>query len=331
MMLSRRKLALAAASLVAPVGRAARAQGSQATREGGPSPLRVASNPTVIEAGVLLRAVELWTAGRATTVDGGIANLWASTPEASATGVADLAGNSETQMLYLSARNPGSRILLTLAEGRYRVVGRRSAGISGPDSLRGKRIATQVDASAGYFLRSVLDHAALAASDVTVVNLPPPRMTEALLAGSIDAMAIWEPEPQRAMELLGGDAVEFRPPGVYRELYSLYASDDALSNPNSRKQVVSFVRSMIAACHEAATDPDRTQALIAERTQYDVALVRACWSHISFPCALPDDLLDTLVAEERWCADQAKRAPRNREQLMQLIDPSILGEANSRL
>ena len=319
---------LASAALLGSGKDDAQAQTSSVQNVGTGS-LRVASVSSVMESGMLLRAAELWEDGRAATFDGGVANLWMSTDVGGHPVVADLAGNSETQMLHVSARNPGCRILFTVAEGLYRIVGRRSLGVSDPASLRGKRIGTMAETSAAYFLYSVLEQAGLSRDQVSMIPLMPAQMTEMLVAGTIDAMAIWEPEPQRAAELLGADAVEFRPQAAYRELYNLYATEDLLSVPAKRKQVVSFVRSLRAACQEAATNPGRIQALLTERSHYSLDLIQACWPNLRFPAALPDDLLDVLVGEERWQAQAEARVPRDREQLATLIDTSILKEASA--
>src|SRR5690606_16169109 len=52
-------------------------------------------------------------------------------------GEADLATNAETQLLRESIRNPDLRIIMTVTESFYRLVGRRSAGINSLADLRG--------------------------------------------------------------------------------------------------------------------------------------------------------------------------------------------------
>ena len=62
-------------------------------------------------------------------------------------GSVDAATGSETQGLINSIAEPGFRIILTLAEARYRIIARRSAGIRRVEDLRGKKVAATVNTS----------------------------------------------------------------------------------------------------------------------------------------------------------------------------------------
>ena len=71
-------------------------------------------------------------------------------------GSVDAATGSETQGLINSIAEPGFRIILTLAEARYRIIARRSAGIRRVQDLRGKKVAATFNTSSQYFLREML-------------------------------------------------------------------------------------------------------------------------------------------------------------------------------
>src|ERR1700733_562033 len=71
-------------------------------------------------------------------------------------GSVDAATGSETQMLLNSIAEPGIRIILTLAEARYRIIARPSAGIHRIQDLRGKKVGATVNTSSQYFLREML-------------------------------------------------------------------------------------------------------------------------------------------------------------------------------
>ena len=71
--------------------------------------------------------------------------------------------------------------------------------------------------------------------------------------------------------------------------------------------------------------------LVAQATDYPIAVVRESWPHHTFTTTMSPKLLDVLVAEEEWLATHAGRPARSRNELAKLIDPSIEAEARSLL
>jgi len=296
-------------------------------------PLKVVGFVKVMEMGPMVTAAERMP-GQVTIGNGGIPNLWPGVKDPIAPGatsakgdVPDLAGNAETQALRQSVPHPDLRIILTIVDGNYRMMARKSSGIHNLSDLKGKRIATPVSTSAAFYLHKMLGRVGLTEQDVTVVPAAPDKGGDMLIAGTVDALAVWEPEPERARQALGDNAVEFYEFGVYREVYNLNATAATLADPVKRKQTVAFVRELIKSCHDATYNPARTQEAVAKNTGYPLKLVQDAWPHHHWGCDLPTDVLDVLTEEEQWLAAQDKRPARDRATLAKLIDPSILAEA----
>ena len=287
-------------------------------------PLRVYGNTTTIELAPVLLAAKQLGPDAVTVTNGGIPNLY------DASG-ADVATNAETQALRQSVDHPDLRTVLTVAEGFYRIVARRSAGIHSLPDLRGKRIATIATTSSGYYLHKMLGTAGLSIDDVTVVPLTPlSKMPTALANREIDAVTIWEPEVQRAAEAIGADAIEFqqvRQHTVYRELFNLHTTAANLANPEKRKRIVAFVRALVTASAEIRQRPQIVWPLVAQSTGYDQALIEKVWPHEGYPGLLVPDLLDVIVEEDVYIARERGRAPRTRSELALLIDASVLSDA----
>src|SRR5690606_32474601 len=128
---------------------------------------------------------------------GGIPNLIGAEalPNYGDPGLADVATHAETQLLRYSLEHPNLRVIMTVTEGDYRLLARRSAGVTRLADLRGKKIATLPHTSAGYFLHKMLATEGLTLDDVEVIgDLELTAMAEALASGTVDALAIWEPE-----------------------------------------------------------------------------------------------------------------------------------------
>ncbi len=295
-----------------------------------PGPIAVYGNVQTFEIAPVLLAAEHYYPGEATVSMGSIANLVGAPPVQGfgEAGEADVATNAETQALRYSVQNPNLRIVMTVTEGLYRIVARRSAGIESVADLAGHRVATIEQTSAGYFLKMMLEREGLTFNDIEDVSIVPlAGMTEALANGEVDAVVIWEPESENAAQVLGEDMIEFSGHGVYRELFNLNTTAEKLADPVTRTRIVQFIRAILDASEEVRTDPARAQELVRVRGEFDPQDVVESWEHHGWTAAVPDDLLDVMVVQELWLAQQAGRQPRNREQLATLIDTSVYDEA----
>ncbi len=308
--------------LFAPL--ALRGQGANPTPQSLPlaadAPFTVAVSTSTIEGGPVYVADNGPQGAGFRVINGGVRNL--------ANGSAHAATNAETQ--FLIAGTPNVRILFTVAEGLYRIVGKRSAGISRVADLQGKRVTLPRDTSAHYALVRTLSMAGLSESDVKIVDLPRDQMAAGVVDGRADAISMWEPEAQKAVDGLGRDAIVFQDNKAYRELFSLYTTTDVLGDSQRRPQLVSFVRALLSAVDEMKTSPAPHFPLIAKTTGHPVDQVARSWEHHAFPVAVPGDMLDVMVEEEKWVAPKQNRTPRSREALAAFFEPSILEEVRRR-
>ncbi len=264
---------------------------------------------------------------------GGIQNLYG---VVSATygdpGTADVATNAETQLLRYSLAQPELRAIMTVTEGKYRIVARRSAGIRQLRDLKGKRVGTLPNTSAAYFLERMLGSVKLQPADVTTVTgIDLPDLSNALVDGRIDALAMWSPETEEAERVLGRDAVAFSGEGIYREIFNLNTTTQALADPVKRAAIKELLKALIVARDAMARDPGTAQRLVVERMAayppaYPLALVSDSWSHHRYVAGKVPDLLDVLVEQEQWLARIDARQPRDRATLARLIDYSLLDE-----
>ena len=254
-------------------------------------------------------------------INGGVRDL--------ADGRAHAATNAETQMLLASTTNPKIRMLMTIAEGHYRIIGRKSAGINSLADLRGKKITTVPQTSAHYYLFRMLRSAGLQESDVTFVNVERTDMARAVARRDADAISMWEPEAQSALEGLGRDATVFENAALYREWFSLYTTTDVLNDARRRSELVELVRALLVAADKVRNSPQEAIPIVARKINQTEAAVKSAWAHHAFPAALPAEMLDVLTEEDRWVATLQQRAPRTREALAVFIDATVLRDARS--
>jgi sulfonate transport system substrate-binding protein len=298
--------------------------------------LRIYGNLSLLEVAPVLLAAEEIYRGKAILEHGSVMSLWGKSSDLASldsAGQSDVALNSETQALRASVEQPDLRFIFTVAECPYRIVARRSAGIAQLADLRGKRVGTQLESSAAYFLESMLRTANLTADDIVSVpfmahtQAPISSLPEALRSGKLDAVALWEPQVQRAKIAIGNDAIEFRDPAVYTEKFNLCTRQANLDDPAMRRRIVAFVRALIAAAERLKREPEVGWRLVARTAKLDLETVSSAWPYLSYPGTLASDLLDVFERQEVWIARIQRRAPRTRDALSKLIDESVVIEA----
>ena len=288
--------------------------------------LKITSDTKSIEFTPALVAAEDYYPGKATVSSGGIVSLLQDDS-------VDLGTNAETQTLRQSVMYPNLRIIFTVTETFYRIVANRQAGIETLADLAGKRIASINNTSAAYFIYKYLG--TVNVTNYTIVSggicmatpcgaTTLPGLVE---SGNADAIALWEPSTEIAAQALGDDAVIFQDRSLYREIVNLHSTAEKLADPEKRRAIVQFVRSLIQAQKQFREDPESIYPRIVDAIGIQQPVLEASWHDERYGGELVPDILDVLEEEEPWVAAQTNRTPRTREQLAPLVDDSIAKEA----
>jgi NitT/TauT family transport system substrate-binding protein len=159
------------------------------------------------------------------------------------------------------------------------------------------------------------------------VNLEGADMPGALQRGDVDAVAIWEPHAQNSLVALGSDAAEIQDPAVYRERFNLNTTVRVLQDPDKRRALVEFLRTVIQTSKRARGRGNQTQIQLSPFINTPAATIERVWKQFRFPANLPGDLPAVLGNVEIFVAAAQYRQPRPRAALAPLIDETLLNEA----
>jgi NitT/TauT family transport system substrate-binding protein len=242
-------------------------------------------------------------------------------------GMVDAATGSETQALLNSVAEPSLRIVLTLAECRYRIIARRSAGIRRVADLRGKTVAVTANTSAHYYLIRMLQKAGLGESDIRVTALEGQDMPVALASRKVDAVSIWEPHAYNSQQALEKDAVILEDPSVYLERFNLNTTTRVLNDPAKRRAFVALIQEIAGVSARLRSRSGEFIPSLAPRVGLTPQTVVGVWPQFKFPASVSGGLRTSLGEVEAWVAATQKRQPRAMRELVILVDESVAAEA----
>jgi ABC-type nitrate/sulfonate/bicarbonate transport system substrate-binding protein len=262
-------------------------------------------------------------------ISGGVPNLRDST--------VDLAGNAVTQGLKYYVRNRNYRLIGIIVEVTYRLVANKAASISTLTDLRGKRIGTVPGTSAEVFVHQLLASAGVSQSEYTTVSgnvcMREPcgadTLPSQLKDRTIDAFGVWETSVELGIRALGDvNTIVFKNSSIYREIYSLYTTEEKLRDTITRHKIVQFVRALNQTYDVYKNNPTNVYGTVAKTIDVDVPALKSVWAdHVWGPGSLGKDLVDFLEYEDRYLAKADKRQPFSRADLERFVDVSVYEEA----
>jgi ABC-type nitrate/sulfonate/bicarbonate transport system substrate-binding protein len=237
---------------------------------------------------------------------------------------ADLATGSELLVTLDSFKGTDAVIIATISSStrHIKLVARRSAGIQGPQDLKGKRVATVPGTSAQYFLDRWLVFHDLDPKTVAVRPLPLEQLTDELKGRKVDAIAIWEPVAAAAIGALAQDALVLPSPRVYTQHFNLVTTRAAIAQREA--DMVKLLRALLRAERFIAEQPSPARQILKARLQGDPGLDSL--AEHDFKLTLEQTLIATMEGQARWALRQghAQDLPGN---LLRSIESSLLLQA----
>lgn len=242
-------------------------------------------------------------------------------------GEADLATSSEVVVMFNSFKSSDFALLATFvtSDEDVRVVARPGAGISRPQDLSGKRIATVAGAAGHYYLDTLLLLNGVDPARVKLVNLQPEAMPLALKNGEVDAISIWEPFPFKAVQSVDG-AILLKNPGAYTLTFNLLVHKKQIGVRDN--DLVKLLRALDRAERFIQAEPQKAQAILRSRLKLDQAFIEWIWPRYNYQLSLDQSLLATLESEARWARMNGHVTAKQSPNYLDLIYALPLRKAN---
>jgi NitT/TauT family transport system substrate-binding protein len=217
-------------------------------------------------------------------------------------GKIDLATAADFVGVINSFSHPDLRIIAAQARtDSFFLVVRQDRGIHNGADLKGKRIGITRNTAGHFFLGQYLTFNQLSLSDVTITDLTPDKLVDALVDGSLDAIITFNPHISDAQSRLGSNVRVWSLQGD-QKLSPLLYTNSALttSNPEAIRR---YLSALIEAENFIQTNNDDARGVVGSYLKFDDTYMRAVWSNITFDVSLDQDLLISMDDEARWAIE----------------------------
>jgi len=213
----------------------------------------------------------------------------------------DLASCAEFALTgeVLAGRAGQLRCLAVIAAGEVDfLIARRDRGIKQPGDLRGKIIGVPRKTSAEFFLAGFLTLNNISLGEVTVADVRPKEMADALAGGKVDAVLVWAPVTDGIIKKLGNNAIVWPAQGG-QNVYRLLVTRDEMIK--KRGPVLErLLRSLAQAGGFMERQPEAGRAVIAQRLQVNIADLQSGKASINYESFLDQGLLLAMEDQARW-------------------------------
>jgi len=213
---------------------------------------------------------------------------------------AQLTAVSELPVVFNSFERSDYAIVATLATstGNIKLIARKSAGITGPQQLLGKKIGVIVGSSSHYFLDAYLLFHGIDPKQVQVVGLQGEQMSAAVERRQVDALVGYGRHIAAAAKVLGTDAVALGDPRIYTDTHNLIVDRHTLAERED--DIVRVLRALQRAQRFIAEQPQRAKEILSARARLDTVFVETVFSSFSYRLSLDQSLVSTMEGEARW-------------------------------
>lgn len=267
--------------------------------------LRIATQPYPIYAPLFVAKQKKWLDEELTKVSPGSTIKWTSFAagppinESLAAGQQDVGFLGDTPALVGKAAGLDTSIIGITSDGpkSLAVIVGNASPIAAPKELRGKKVAVTKGSYAHHLLALVLEQGGLSFNDVELVNLPVAEIPPAIIAGVIDAGAVWEPvltryESQKAVRVLADGT------GIKKGLLVIVADNGFLkARPDQAKALLKAYKRGA----EFLTDhPKEAAELISGDVNLSPDLLVTVLGRMHFDPAIHDDDIAEVKRTEQF-------------------------------
>lgn len=163
---------------------------------------------------------------------------------------------------------------------------------------RKRKLATSFGGGPEFFTYTFLKRYGISDSEVQLISQKPEDMPAALAAGSVDAIAIFDPFAFIAERHLKDKVTTFADETLYSELYVFNAKPEQIEREPD--VLAAILRALVTAGDFIESNPERAKQILEQYTKLDREIIDGIWGNFVFRPALTRRLIDNWTAQAEW-------------------------------
>ena len=219
--------------------------------------------------------------------------------EALYSGSADVGAMGDSTAILALVRHGKLKLIASHGSGehRHRLIVRQDGTISSLKDLMGKRVAIKKGSSTHGGFLALLSAKGIPQKAVTVLDLNPGTMPEALMAGSVDAVAASEPTPSLAEARGGRELITF---GGLGNNYPILMLANASVIEKRGEDLVRFFQALGHAEDFVHTHPNETAKILSRVTGLSLPLTQKAMKRHEYRLCLDEVTLSSLQSTAKF-------------------------------
>jgi len=215
------------------------------------------------------------------------------------------------------------RCLSALASGEIEeLIARRDRGINRPEDLRGKTIGVPRGTIADFFLGRFLTFNQIALREVTIVNVNPKGMADALAEGKVDAVMAWTPLIFEITKKMGNNVITWPAQGDQEHYWLLLAQEGVVKERPAA--LVKLLRSLTQAADYMKQHPEEARDIISRCLQVSLSDFSADRFPVTYELFLDQALLLAMEDQARWMIEHKLTGRKQVPDFLDYLDADIL-------
>ncbi len=167
-----------------------------------------------------------------------------------------------------------------------------------------RKLATSFGGGPEFFTYKFLKHFAIPQDKVEIISQKPEDMPAALLSGSVDAIAVFDPFAFIAEQKMGAKAVTFADTTLYSELYVLNAHPEQIEK--DPQVIEALLRAFSKSAAFIKKNPEVAKQIMQGYTKLDKKVIDGIWNNFLFEPSLTQKLLDCWKDQAVWAKATGK-------------------------